>query len=74
MQLKLPLQPVKIEHDLVVEGKYQTDYVLGQLHINIHTDKEARFITLDVEVFDSDGFRADSKTVTVTTGMRIDNG
>ena len=72
MQLKLPIRPVKIEYDLVAEGAFQTDYEVGQLHINIHTDKQSRFITLDVEVFDNDGFRADSKTVTISTGMRVE--
>ena len=61
MQLKLPIRPVKIEYDLVAEGAFQTDYEVGQLHINIHTDKQSRFITLDVEVFDNDGFRAEAR-------------
>jgi hypothetical protein len=70
MQLKLPIRPTKIEYDLVVQDKF-TDLGVGRLEITVHTDREGKFLTVDVDLYDDDNWCIETKTVTMPTEVRL---
>ena len=64
-RLAIPLKPTRYMFGLIEEQERGVDKTAATMHIDIHTDKSGKILTLDIRLFDTDGWPADSKIVTM---------